>query len=72
MGWIAGHRSVACDVGISDLGVSWYRDAVAGLSHSGDPPMIRPLRRIHRVVIFTLIVLLPWLVAASLVARVPW
>ena len=34
--------------------------------------MIRPLRRIHRVVIFMLIVVLPWLVAAALAARVPW
>ena len=34
--------------------------------------MIRPLRRIHRVVIIVLAVLLPWLVAAALMARVPW
>lgn len=34
--------------------------------------MIRPLRRIHRVVIIVLAVLLPWLVAAALTARVPW
>jgi hypothetical protein len=34
--------------------------------------MIRPLRRIHRVVVVALAVLLPWLVAAALVARAPW
>jgi hypothetical protein len=34
--------------------------------------MTRPLRRIHRVVIVSLAVLLPWLVAAALVARAPW
>ena len=34
--------------------------------------MIRPLRRIHRVVVIALAVMLPWLVAAALVARVPW
>jgi len=34
--------------------------------------MIRPLRRMHRVVVIALAVLLPWLVAAALVARVPW
>jgi hypothetical protein len=34
--------------------------------------MIRPLRRIHRAVVIALAVLLPWLVAAALVARVPW
>lgn len=33
--------------------------------------MIRPLRRIHRVVIMSLAVLLPWLVAAAIAARVP-
>jgi hypothetical protein len=34
--------------------------------------MIRPLRRIHRAVVIALAVLLPWLVAAALAARVPW
>jgi hypothetical protein len=34
--------------------------------------MIRPLRRIHRVVVIALAVLLPWLVTAALMARVPW
>jgi hypothetical protein len=34
--------------------------------------MIRPLRRLHRVVVMLLAVLLPWLVAAALLARVPW
>jgi len=34
--------------------------------------MIRPLRRVHRVVVMSLAVLLPWLVAAALLARAPW
>jgi hypothetical protein len=34
--------------------------------------MIRPLRRIHRVVVMSLAVLLPWLVAAALLAQAPW
>jgi hypothetical protein len=34
--------------------------------------MIRPLRRLHRVVVMLLAVLLPWLVAAALLARVRW
>lgn len=33
--------------------------------------MIRPLRRVHRVVVVALAVLLPWLVAAAIAARVP-
>jgi hypothetical protein len=33
--------------------------------------MIRPLRRVHRAAILALLVLLPWLVAAALAARVP-
>jgi hypothetical protein len=33
--------------------------------------MIRPLRRIHRVIVISLAVLLPWLVAAAIAARVP-
>jgi hypothetical protein len=32
--------------------------------------MIRPLRRLHRVVVMSLAVLLPWLVAAALSARI--
>jgi hypothetical protein len=34
--------------------------------------MIRPLRRLHLVVVMSLLVLLPWLVAAALLARTPW
>lgn len=34
--------------------------------------MIRPLRRVHRAVVMSLAVLLPWLVAAALLARGPW
>jgi hypothetical protein len=34
--------------------------------------MIRPLRRLHRVVVISLAVLLPWLVAAALLARARW
>jgi hypothetical protein len=34
--------------------------------------MIRPLRRVHRVVVISLAVLLPWLVVAALLARAPW
>jgi hypothetical protein len=34
--------------------------------------MIRPLRRLHRVVVISLAVLLPWLVAAALLARAHW
>jgi hypothetical protein len=34
--------------------------------------MIRPLRRVHRVVVLSLAVLLPWLVAAALLARPRW
>jgi hypothetical protein len=33
--------------------------------------MIRPLRRIHRLVVLSLAVLLPWLVAAAIAARDP-
>jgi hypothetical protein len=33
--------------------------------------MIRPLRRLHRLVITSLAVLLPWLVVAALLARAP-
>jgi hypothetical protein len=34
--------------------------------------MIRPLRRLHRAVVTLLAVLLPWLVAAALLARATW
>jgi hypothetical protein len=34
--------------------------------------MIRPLRRLHRLVIMSLSVLLPWLVVAALLARGSW
>ncbi len=34
--------------------------------------MIRPLRRIHRVVVIALAVLLPWLVAVALAGRASW
>jgi hypothetical protein len=34
--------------------------------------MIRPLRRVHRLVVMSLAVLLPWLVVAALLARAPW
>ena len=34
--------------------------------------MIRPLRRLHRVVVMLLAVLLPWLVIAALRARASW
>jgi hypothetical protein len=34
--------------------------------------MIRPLRRLHRIIIMSLAVLLPWLVAAALLARSHW
>ena len=34
--------------------------------------MIRPLRRAHRLVIVIMAVLLPWLVAAALLARRSW
>jgi hypothetical protein len=33
--------------------------------------MIRPLRRLHRLVIMSLAALLPWLVVAALLARPP-